>query len=214
LNVLNRIALAPICALAALVALAGLAPRPALAQDGYGIQPGDTLSIEVIEDPGLNRTVLVGPDGRITLPLAGAVQAGGRTVEEVMTDLQDRLAPNFAAPPNVFVGLASIAEEELPPTVEEEDPTIDVYVVGEAASPGLLTVAPGTTVLQIFAQMGGFSPFAATRRIQLRRIDPVSGQETVYALDYEAIERGASRAGVAELADGDVIVVPQRRLFE
>lgn len=212
LNVLNRIALAPICALAGLLALAGLAPRPAEAQDGYAIQPGDTLSIEVIEDPGLNRTVLVAPDGRITLPLAGALQAGGRTVEEVTAELQSRLAPNFAAPPNVFVGLAGLAEEE--PLVEEELVTINVYVVGEAANAGLLTVEPGTTVLQLFAQMGGFSPFAATRRIQLRRTDPASGQETVYALDYQAIEQGTSRAGTAQLADGDVIVVPQRRLFE
>lgn len=212
---LRRIAVAPLGALAGLAALVGLAPLAASAQEGYSIQPGDTLSIEVIEDPGLNRTVLVSPDGRITLPLAGAVQAGGRTVEQVVSDLQARLAPNFAAPPNVFVGIQSIRPDDpVLPTIPEEEPTIDVYVVGEAASSGLIAVRPGTTVLQLFAQMGGFSPFAATRRIQLRRTDPSSGQETVYSLNYDEIERGASSAGTAELADGDVILVPQRRLFE
>jgi polysaccharide export outer membrane protein len=86
--------------------------------------------------------------------------------------------------------------------------------LGEASSPGKLTVDPGTTLLQAFAQMGGFTPFAATSRLQLRRTDPVTGRETVYSINYEAIESGTSRNGVATLLDGDVIIVPQRRLFE
>ena len=61
---------------------------PATAQDGgYLIRSGDTLRIEVLEDPGLNRSVLVSPDGRITLPLAGGVRAAGKTVEAVQSEL-------------------------------------------------------------------------------------------------------------------------------
>jgi polysaccharide export outer membrane protein len=82
----------------ALIFLGSLSASSVAAQS-YRIQPGDVLQIEVIEDPGLNRQVLVSPDGRITLPLAGAVQAGGRTVEEIQADLTSLLAPNFAAPP-------------------------------------------------------------------------------------------------------------------
>ncbi|MBP1804935.1 polysaccharide biosynthesis/export family protein [Rubellimicrobium aerolatum] len=186
----------------------------AQAQDAYRIRPGDVLQIEVIEDPGLNRSSLVSPDGRITVPLAGSVPAAGRTVEQIQSDLVDRLAPNFTAPPNVFVGLAQIAQDEEEPLAAEEPPTIDVYVVGEAGRPGKLSVEPGTTMLQIVAEMGGFSPFAATKRIQLRRTDPATGRETVYGIDYRAIEQGRSGAGSVALADGDVIVVPQRRLFE
>jgi len=74
-------------------------------------------------------------------------------------------------------------------------------------------VLPGTTVLQLFAQIGGFSRFAATKRIQLRRTD-ASGTEQVFAIDYEAIEEGRSQAGATVLREGDVIIVPQRRLFE
>lgn len=204
---------APLAALlAALVTLA----LPAAAQDRYVLRPGDTLDIEVLEDPNLNRTALVSPDGRISLPLAGTVVAQGRSVDEVQAEIAARLAPNFAAPPNVFVGLEATAPRTPapPPAPPAPPPTIDVFILGEAASPGILTLEPGSTVLQAFAAMGGFSPFAATTRIQLRRTDPASGQESVYAVDYEAIEQGLSRQGLTTLVDGDVIVVPQRRLFE
>ena len=80
--------------------------------------------------------------------------------------------------------------------------------MGEAAKPGKLEVAPGTTVLQLFAEMGGFSKFAAVKRIQLRR-----GDQT-FALNYEAIEAGTSDAGATTLQAGDVLIVPQRKLFE
>lgn len=185
--------------------LAGL--QSAAAQDGYRLRPGDVLRIEVLEDAGLNRSVLIAPDGRITIPLAGAIPAGGRTVEQVQADLVARLAPNFAAPPTVFVSLERLVEPREPrePT---PPPTIEVYVMGESANPGRIEVEENTTLLQAFAQMGGFTEFAATKRIQLRR-----GAQT-FVIDYTAIERGTSTAGDTVLQKGDVILVPQRRLFE
>jgi len=186
-----------------------LAPLGALAQEGYRIRPGDTLRVEVLEDPGLNRSALVSPDGRISFPLVGGVVAAGRTVEQVQADLASRIAASFAAPPNVFVSIERVAERTggTGGGVAAVR-TIDVFVMGEAAKPGKLEVKRGTTVLQAFAQMGGFSKFAATKRIQLRR-----GAKT-YGLDYKAIESGTSTAGATVLQEGDVIVVPQRRLFE
>ena len=185
-----------------------------VAQDSYRIRAGDVLRIEVIEDSSLNRSVLVSPDGRITVPLAGAVQAAGRPVEAIQADLAAQLASNFAATPSVFVSVERLVEARpSTPRAPVPDPTIDVYVLGEAGNTGKLTVDPETTVLQLFAQMGGFSNFAATSRIQLRRADR-SGAETVYILDYDAIEAGLSPNGTSRLQDGDVIIVPQRRLFE
>jgi polysaccharide biosynthesis/export protein len=92
--------------------------------------------------------------------------------------------------------------------------TIDVYFIGEVANSGLVQVPRGTTVLQALALSGGFTRFAATKRIQLRRTDPASGQQNVFTIDYSAIERGAAGIGSSVLADGDVIIVPERRLFE
>jgi polysaccharide export outer membrane protein len=173
------------------------------------------LRVEVLEDPSLNRAALVAPDGRITMPLAGGIRASGRTVEAVQADLAARLTSSFAAAPTVFVSVERLAER-LPAGVAAAAPapTITVYVMGEAAKPGKLQVAPGTTVLQLFAEMGGFGKFAATKRIQLRRTDSTTGGETTYRLNYNAIEAGTSTSGATTLQGGDVIVVPQRRLFE
>lgn len=180
----------------------------AVAQSDYRVRPGDVLRIEVLEDSSLNRDTLVLPDGRITVPLAGAIVASNRTLQQIQSDVTARLSPGFAEVPTVFVGLTSLAE---PP--DDEGPVIRVHVVGEAATSGMLELAPGSTVLQAFAAMGGFSPFAATRRVQLRRVDP-HGNERVVTIDYNAVERGAVGYGTLRLADGDVIIVPQRRLFE
>lgn len=195
------------------VLLAGLlavltTAQGAMAQDGYRIRPGDTLRVEVLEDPGLNRSTLVSPDGRIAFPLAGGLTAAGRTLEQVQADLAGRIGANFAATPNVFVSLERVAEPRGGSGGPRAAATIEIFVMGEATRPGKLDVKRGTTVLQAFAQVGGFSRFAATKRVQLHR----GGK--IYALDYDAIERGASTAGATTLQDGDVIVVPQRRLFE
>ena len=72
---------------------------------------------------------------------------------------------------------------------------------------------PGTDILQLFALIGGFTDFAATKRIQLRRLN-ADGAEEIYALNYDLIEQGISPYGRAVLRDGDTFIVPVRRLFE
>ena len=183
---------------------------PALA-DGYTIKPGDTLKIEVLEDPSFNRSVLVGPDGRISFPQAGAIKVSGQPVEAIAGIISAKIAPNFALAPNVFVSLEQLAAA-LPPGAATASAS-SIYVLGQANKSGKLDLAPGSTVLQAFAEMGGFTKFAATKRIQLRRTDK-SGAQTTYLLDYDAIEAGTSKNGSVTLKAGDVIVVPQRHLFE
>lgn len=194
-------------ALAAVLALLA-AVLPVHAQDGYRLRPGDVLRIEVVEDAGLNRNVLIAPDGRISVPLAGTVQASGRTIDTVQGELVQRLSASFATPPTVFVALDRLADRRPSTGGASAAPTIDIFVIGEAAKTGRIEIKPGSTLLQAFAQMGGFSKFAAKKRIQLRR------GGTTYTYDYTAIENGTSTAGDTVLTTGDVIVVPQRRLFE
>ncbi len=182
----------------------------------YKVRDGDILRIEVIEDPSLNRTVLVSPDGRISMPLTGAIPAAGKSIEEIQAALASGLTPSFASRPSVFVAVEKLAERPEPRIINrapEPDPTIEIFVMGEVGKPGKVTLAPGANVLQAFAQMGGFTRFAASSRVQLRRTSP-DGSEAMYTLDYKAIEEGRSNAGMTVLAPGDVIVVPQRRLFE
>ncbi len=196
--------------------LALVAALPALAQGSYQIKRGDVLQVEVLDDPSLNRNTLVLPDGSVAFPLAGTVPAAGRTINEFRSDLISSLAPNFATEPTVFVSIAQLAPSA-PTTAPGAAPaveTIGVYAIGELANPGRFDVEPGTTLLQFLAASGGFTRFAATKRIQLRRRDPQSGQEQVYKFNYNAVERGARIVGELVLRPGDVVVVPERRLFE
>ena len=179
------------------------------AQSSYQIQPGDTLGIDVIEDPSLNRSVLVAPDGKFTLPLAGTIQAGGRSVNQVQAEVARRLAPNFANQPTVSVSIASLSLTA--PT--STGPTIDVYVLGEVNTPGKYAVDQGISIWQFLAEIGGLTKFAAIKRVQVRRTEK-SGRETVYNLNFKDILEGKTSVGTATLKEGDVIIVPQRRLFE
>src|SRR5690606_15610330 len=78
---------------------------------------------------------------------------------------------------------------------------------------GRLDIQSGTTLLQFLAETGGLTRFAATKRSQLHRPDKKTGLETVYNFNYKAIQGGA-KAPVIVLRDGDVIVAPERKLFE
>ncbi|UWQ23209.1 polysaccharide biosynthesis/export family protein [Jannaschia sp. W003] len=207
------------CRASILLALVLLMPAAiASAQGRYVIGAGDVLQVEVLEDESLSRTVLVTPSGEISLPLAGSVQAGGQTLSAVQEMLRQRLAPNFAEPPTVFVALSREAID--PPVIPGPAPTppapilLDIFALGEVGNRGQIQVEPGTTILQAFALMGGFTPFAASDRIQLRRRDPITGVERIYPLRYSAIISGRSPNGSARLVDGDVFVVPTRKLFE
>jgi polysaccharide export outer membrane protein len=192
-----------------LIAILMCIPAAVTAQ-GYRISAGDILRIEVVEDEALNRTVLVAPDGSISFPFVGSIRAAGRTVDAVQGILVSRLTSNFAAPPSVFVAL-----QQLAPEIEPREPEVmSIFVLGEVERPGKVEMEPGATLLQAFAEMGGFSSFAATKRVQLRRTDPKTKVETVYSLNYDAISQGQTANATLALQDGDVILVPARRLFE
>ncbi len=184
-----------------------------LAQDAYSIKPGDTLQVEVLEDPNLNRNVLVLPDGSINFPMAGTVRAGGRSVDTVAQTLSQEMAGNFAVAPTVAVSVSALA-----PRAPARAPTgpdlMNVYIMGEANSPGRKEILPGTTLIQFLAEAGGLSRFAAEKRIQLRRVDPATKQETVYRFNYRTMGGADSIRASTVLAPGDVVVIPERRLFE
>jgi len=179
----------------------------ATAQSSYKIRTGDTLQIEVFEDQNLNRSALVLPGGTISFPFVGSVSVAGRTVGDVANALATGLSRNFASTPNVFV---SVAEVGVPPVARATAPRAsEIYITGEVANPGQLEKASrNITILQAIAQAGGLTKFAASKRVQLRRGDKI------YPYNYETNGGAGSIPGSTRLAPGDVIVVPQRKLFE
>lgn len=195
---------------------------PAAMADAYHIQPGDVLQMEVLEDPSLNRSLLVLPDGTVSLPLVGAIAANGKSVDQLRSVISTALAPKFAAAPTVFLSVGQLnpttqavanANASIVATSLTGSSATSIYAMGEFNKPGKLPLTPGTTLLQFLAESGGLTKFAATKRIQLHRVDSKTGKETVYTFNYKAVQRG-STAPVITLRGGDVIVVPERRLFE
>lgn len=178
------------------------------AQSNYRVRTGDTLEIQVLQDPSLDRSVRVLPDGRISFPFAGTLRAAGLTVPQIERNIRIAISDNFATEPNVFVFVVPEEREPLEPQ------TINVYLLGEFNTPGLAELPPGTTILQALSMGGGMTRFAATKRVQLRRTDHKTGIPSVRKINYKALSEGAALSNDIVLKDGDVILVPERRLFE
>lgn len=176
-------------------------------EDGlYRFAPGDSVEVTVLEDPSLNRQVLILPDGRISIPIAGTFTAEGKTPEQLAARIRSGLSGIFVSPPTVTVSALGLADGAAGQTQEV------IYVVGEVRSPGAFPFEKPMTVMQTLALAGGPGPFAARSRIQVHH--NVDGVPTMQVFDYEALEDGHSIELGPLLADGDVIVVPERSLFD
>ena len=176
----------------------------ALAQSAQ-LHPGDVISISVYQDPKLDRQVLIGPTGMIAFPLVGQIKAAGLTPSALENILKERLKGKFSEEPDVTVSLT--AEKAL-----EEDLKPRFYITGEVLRPGYFVIRTKLDVLQAIAMAGGFSPFAAKRRIQVRR--QINGIESTYVFDYNDFFAGTNVDDNIRLRAGDVIIVPERGLFE
>lgn len=179
----------------------------------YRLRGGDKLELTVWQDDKLNRVIVVAPDGRIAVPLAGSFKAGGRTVEAVEADIKAKLQKQYSDQIDVTLAISAIKEDPqaaLAPEAPPIDPS--VYVTGEVAKPGQYFFKTRTNLLQAIALAGGLGPFAAEKRIKLRR--KVNGAETLYEFDYDAFTSGEDLSGNMYLKSGDVIIVPEKGLFE
>ncbi len=179
----------------------------------YRLRAGDKLELTVWQDDKLNRVIVVAPDGRIAVPLGGSFKAGGRTVEAVQADIKSKLQKQYTDEIDVTLAITEIKQD---PEVAQapEAPPIDpsVYVTGEVAKPGQYFFKTRTNTLQAIALAGGLGPFAAEKRIKIRR--KVNGAETLYEFDYRAFINGDDLSGNMFLKSGDVIIVPEKGLFE
>ena len=180
---------------------------------GFGLQAGVRLDISVWQEPKLNRQVTVAPDGRISFPLVGHLAVGGTTVESVESKIAAKLKEQYPSGVDVTVALFSIKEKPLPPQLPPEkpiDPTF--FVTGEVPKPGQFSFNRPVDVLQGLAMAGGLGPFAAGHRIKVRR--KVGGQEELFDFDYLKFVSGIDASGNIKLHHGDVIIVPEKKLFE
>ena len=173
------------------------------------LKSGDSLSITVLQDPKLDRAVVVDPRGDIAFPLAGRIRARGLTPEALENILKAKLKSSYKDE-NLDV---TVAVASAPKDIPEEDLKPKIFVTGEVIRPGSYVVRQPTTLMQAIALSGGIGPFAAKNRIQVRRRGP-GGDETIFMFNYKAYEAGADLEGNIRLRAGDVILVPERGLFD
>src|SRR6201990_2453725 len=106
---------------------AGYAQTPAVAPPPTTLKPGDTLSISVMQDPKLDRSVVVDPNGQIAFPLAGHITASGLTPQRLERALKSRLKRNYQDDDlDVTVALANAARD-----IPEDDLKPKIFITGE-----------------------------------------------------------------------------------
>lgn len=158
----------------------------------YRVRAGDKLTISVWREMDLQRQVLVQPDGRISFPLAGQVQAQGRTVEEIRADVTTRLSRYI---PDLVV---TVLLDDIRGT--------QVYVLGQVNKANQYVVPGDVDVMQALSLAGGMTPFAAVNEIRILRRD--GGRQVVFDFHYADVSRGKDLQQNILLRDGDVVVVP------
>jgi polysaccharide export outer membrane protein len=161
-------------------------------QGKYLLGPEDAIEISVWKEPELTKQLVVRPDGKITYPLIGEVQAAGLTVKELQTEISKRLE-KYVTDANVTVILLKAQYYK-------------IYVTGKVNKPGDFVVGRPTTVIQAIAMAGGLTPFASPGSIVVLR--NVEGKEEVYGFDYSSVARGQFLEQNRTLLPGDVVVVP------
>lgn len=169
------------------------------ALDGeYRIGVDDRVQISVWRNPDLSVTVPVRPDGRISVPLIGDVQAGGLTPNQVADNIRGKLA-TYIRDPSVAVILTELRSHEF---------LSRVRVTGAVRTPRSLAFRQGMTVLDAVLEAGGINDFAAPNRAKLYR----KNQDKTEVLDLELgdiLNKGKLGTNVM-LAPGDVITIPER----
>jgi polysaccharide export outer membrane protein len=162
------------------------------AAERYRIQPGDLLRISVWKEQDLQGEVLVRPDGGLSFPLAGDVQATGKSVEELRKELTERLK-EFIPDAVVTVAIKEIGGNR-------------VYVLGKVNRPGEFSFSRPLDVMQALSLAGGTTPYAALNDIVILR----RNNERVDAIRfrYADVEHGKELSQNVLLHSGDTVVVP------
>jgi polysaccharide biosynthesis/export protein len=158
----------------------------------YEIGPEDLLEISVWNEKELQREVTVRPDGWLTFPLVGNIQAAGKTPQQVETDIKTRLR-KYIPDPVVTVTVKKVQG-------------LKIFVIGKVGKPGEYMVGRYVDVLQALTLAGGLTPFADEDDIKIVRKQ--NGKETIIPFDYSQVKRGRRLEQNIQLKSGDVIVVP------
>lgn len=174
-------------------------PRPATFVGGtYHIGVDDRIQVTVWRNPELSVTVPVRPDGMISVPLIGDVQAGGKTPEEVAAVIKQKLT-SYIREPSVAVIVVELRSHEF---------LSRVRVTGAVRTPKSMPYRQGMTVLDAVLEAGGLNEFASANRSKLYRKG--NGKTVVYDIELGGILNKGQLETNMNLQPGDVVTVPER----
>jgi len=156
----------------------------------YRVGPLDLLEVSVFQVPDLNRTVRINTSGQISLPLIGAIRAGGRTVSELEVEIAARLEAQYLQSPQVTVFVKEFSSQRL--TVE-----------GAVKQPGIYPITGKTSLLQAIALAKGFEDLADQRSVIVFRM--IEGKKMAALFDIRQIRAGELED--PQLYGDDIVVV-------
>ena len=157
----------------------------------FVLGPNDVIHVDVWKNTELSQTVIVAPDGTVSLPLLNSVHVAGMTTGEVAQALRSKLA-GYIVNPQVTVSVVTVHSRQ-------------VFVLGQVTKPGSYPLLGPLNVLQVIAMAGGLTPYAKHDGIMILR-DGKSGTEKI-RFNYDDAVRG-NRTQNVFLRPGDTVVVP------
>lgn len=168
-----------------------------IAPSEFLLGPEDVLNVTIWKNQDLSREVVVRPDGMISMPLVGDIQATGLTANLLAKRIAERLT-EYLASPIVFVQVKDVN-------------SYYIYVMGEVAKPGKYSLKSYANVMQGISLAGGFTPYAKKNKIKVLRVSadgPNGKHQMEIPVQYDEILNGNAVPGNFFLRIGDVIVVP------
>lgn len=159
----------------------------------YVIGENDMLDIDVWKEKEISRQIPVRPDGKISLPLIGEIQASGLTPLQLQDNITQQLK-SYIDNPEVTV-------------IVDEPRSHQFNVVGQVARPGTYQLSESMTVLDAIAGAGGFKDFAKETKIYVLRVAQ-GGTRVRIMFNYKKVIRGDDLQENVALKPGDTIVVP------
>jgi len=153
----------------------------------YLIGPEDVLFIKVWRENDFTLPMAVRPDGKITMPLIGEVQAAGETPLE-LTKALTGLLTKYINNPDVTVLITEVRSKKY-------------YIIGEVNRQGSFALVTPTTVLEALSNAGGFHVFANTRKIKILR------GAVVFNFNYNDVTKAKHMEQNIYLENGDKIIV-------
>jgi polysaccharide export outer membrane protein len=169
-------------------------PAPNVKYLDYLVGPPDRLTVTILPDPPVVENVVVRPDGMVTIQLVGDVPAGGKTTDQIATDIQNRIS-RFKRGALVTVALAG-AESSM------------ITVLGEVRNPQTFALTRQMRISEAIGTVGGPTLFANEDEMQVVR--PGSPPKVI-EIDLTAIRDGDLRTNV-QVYGGDIVYVPPTAL--